>query len=54
MSRFARITEDPDYDDLFDDQTDWSNESEQLQENNKESFFAKKIENYPVTTEKTV
>ncbi len=54
MSRFARITEDPDYDDRFDDQTDWSDESEQLQENNKESFFAKKKENYPVATEKTV
>lgn len=54
MSRFARITEDPGYDDQYDDQTDWSNESEQLQKNNKESFFAKKIENYPVATEKTV
>lgn len=54
MSRFARITEDPDYDDHFDDQPDWNTGSEQLQENNKESFFAKKKENYPVSTEQTV
>ena len=54
MSRFARITEDPDYDDLFDDQTDWNTESEQLQENNTEDFFANKTKNYSVTTEKTL
>lgn len=54
MSRFARITEDPDYDDLFDDQTDWNIGSEQLQENNKEEFFANKTKNYSVITEKTL
>lgn len=46
MSRFARITEDPEYDTYHDDTTDWAEQlldpedPNQLQENNNKDFFA--------------
>lgn len=44
MSRFARITEDPEYDNSHDDNKDWeqlpeSDDPIQLQENNKKDFL---------------
>lgn len=53
MSRFARITEDPDYDNYHDDTTDWEQtldpeDPNQLQENNNKDFFANSLENYSV------
>jgi len=54
MSRFARIVEDPEYDDdYYDDMMDWEQNSnpedpKQLQENNNKDFFANELKNYSV------